>query len=126
MKKLLLIFCISILPVQAFQDCIISTDGKLSDISIEHNDIIDVYPLFTIMNEKNILFIHPLKVGRSKFCVLKNGKQKVLFNVNVEEELTKIDDVEGFDIISIDVPPQIGDDNSLEDMYLDFPPQLRK
>ena len=47
MKKLLLILCISILPAQAFQDCVISADGKLSDIKIEQNDIIDVFPLYT-------------------------------------------------------------------------------
>ena len=56
MKKFLFLLCLIILPAQAFEDCVISTDGKLSDISIEHNDIIDVYPIFTIMNEK-ILFL---------------------------------------------------------------------
>lgn len=109
MKKLLLILCISILPAQAFEDCVVSTDGKLSDISIEQNDIIDVYPLYTIMNEKNTLIVHPLKTGKTRFCILKNGKEIVMFNVEVTEENTVIDDVKGFDMLPIDVPPGVND-----------------
>lgn len=93
------------LPVYAFEDCVVSTNGKLSDIKIEQNDIIDVFPLYTIMNEKNTLIVHPLKEGKTRFCVLKNGKEIVVFNVGVTEENTVIDDVEGFDIFSVDIPP---------------------
>lgn len=117
MKKLLLILCISMLPAQAFEDCVVSTNGKLSDISIENNEIIDVYPLYTVMNEKNTLFVHPLKVEKTRFCVLKNAKEIVMFNVDVTEENTVIDDVDGFDILTIDAPPQIN-----EEFELDFPP----
>lgn len=105
------------LPAQAFEDCVVSTNGKLSDISIENNEIIDVYPLYTVMNEKNTLFVHPLKVGKTRFCVLKNAKEIVMFNVDVTEENTVIDDVDGFDILTIDAPPQIN-----EEFELDFPP----
>lgn len=107
MKKLLLILCISVLPAQAFEDCVVSTDGKLSDISIEKNDIIDVYPIFTIMNEKNQLYVHPLKEGKTRFCVLKNGKEIVMFNVEVNEDNTVIDEVEGFEVFSVDTPPGV-------------------
>ena len=105
MKKLFLILCISILPAQGFQDCVISNDGKLSDIRIEQNDIIDVYPIFTILNEKNMLYVHPLKDGETKFCVLKNGKDIVMFNVKVNDDNTIIDEVDGFEIFSVDTPP---------------------
>lgn len=77
MKKIVFLLCLLILPAQAFEDCVISTDGKLTDISIEQNDIIDVYPIFTIMNEKNTLFVHPLKAGKTRFCVLKTGNRKL-------------------------------------------------
>ena len=117
-KKLILLFFLifSLSPAFAFEDCVITTNGRLSDISIEHNDIIDVYPLVTIMNEKNTLIIHPLKVGKTRFCVLKNNKDKVMFNVNVTEEKTTIDEVDGFDILEIDAPPGI------YDYELDIPP----
>lgn len=102
----LLCLCTSIfLPSQAFEDCVISTDGKLSDISIEQNDIVDVYPIFTIMNEKNQLYVHPLKKGKTRFCVLKNGKEIIMFNIEIAENSTVIDDVDGFEVFTIDAPP---------------------
>ena len=123
MKKFLLLFSLIILPAQAFQDCVITTDGKLSDISIEHNDIIDVYPMFTIMNEKNTLFVQPLKEGKTRLCVLKNNKNIVMFDVEVKPNETIISDEEGFEILSIDTPPEIAND---EDFELDSPPTLEE
>ena len=113
-----LIITLFVQTAYAMEDCIISTDGKLTDISIEHNDIIDVYPLITIMNEKNTLIFHPLKAGKTRVCVLKNNKEKVMFNVNITEEKTIIDEVEGFDILQIDTPPDI------YEYELDIPPGL--
>ena len=53
-KALIIVFVqlIASLGVFAYEDCIISTDGKMTDIKIQHNDIIDVFPLITIMNDK--------------------------------------------------------------------------
>ena len=110
-----LIFLLSTSTVFAFQDCIIESDGKLTDISIENNTIVDVYPIFTIMNERNTLYIHPLKEGQTRICVLKNVKQKVMFNVQITENETTIDDIEGFDILTIDEPP--------EEIDIDEPPE---
>ncbi len=110
-----LIFLLSANTVFAFQDCIIESDGKLTDISIENNTIVDVCPIFTIMNEKNTLYVHPLKEGQTRICVLKNGKQKIMFNVQITENETKIDDIEGFDILTIDEPP--------EEIDIDEPPE---
>lgn len=124
MKKLLLILCISVLPAQAFEDCVVSADGKLSDISIEKNDIIDVYPIFTIMNEKNQLYVHPLKEGKTRFCVLKNGKEIVMFNVEVNEDNTVIDEVEGFEVLPVDFPPGAEEDLPFDLPPLDLPPML--
>ena len=50
-------------PVFAYEDCIITTNGKLTDIKIQHNDIINVYPLITVDNNKNTLVIEHLKTG---------------------------------------------------------------
>ena len=108
---MLLIFCF---PVFAYQDCIVSSDGKLTDISIEDNTILDVYPLVTLMNDKHTLIVHPLKEGKTRFCVLKNNKNIVMFNVAVHNDVTKIEEVEGFDVLSIDEPP--------DDSWLDLPP----
>ena len=125
MKKLYSVFFIILIAaatVQAREDCIISNSEKLTDIKIEHNDIIDVFPLITIMNEKNTLIVHPLKEGSTRFSVLKNGKEKVIFNVLVEDDKTIIDDVKGFEILTVDCPP-----GYFEYEYeLDEPPILKE
>ena len=93
------------LPTWSYEDCIITTNGKLSNIKIQHNDIIDVFPLITILNDKNTLIVHPLKEGETKFTVIKNNKDKFLFDVKVKENVTILKDVEGFELFTIDAPP---------------------
>ncbi len=98
---------LSCTPSLAFEDYMLMTNGRLGDISIENNKIVDVYPLITVMNEKNTLIIHPLMKGSTRFCVLKNGKEKVMFSVTVADDKTTVSDVEGFSVLRIDAPPEI-------------------
>ncbi len=114
---IVLVFCIT-LQAQAFEDYIITTNGKLTDISIEDNTIVDVYPLITVMNEKNTLMVSPLKEGKTRFCVLKNNKHKVLFDIEVFKNRTKISNPEGFTLLAIDDPAD-------EFPFLDEPPILK-
>ena len=95
------------LPAFAYEDCIISTNGKMSDIKIQDNKIIDVFPLITVMNDKNTLIVHPLKEGKTKFSIVKNGKDKYVFDVDVKTEKTSIDNISGFDILTVDCPPNM-------------------
>lgn len=119
-KWLTIIFLLfSTLQANAFEDYIITTNGKLTDISIEDNTVVDVYPLITIMNDKNTLMVTPLKTGKTRFCVLKNNKEKVMFNIDVLENKTVIDDIKGFEILSLDIPVQE------EEFVLDEPPLLQ-
>lgn len=104
----------------AYQDYLISNDGKLTDISIENNTIVDIYPLITVMNEKNTLIVHPLKEGSTRFCVLKNNKNIVMFNIKITKDETIIDEVEGFDILAIDRPDGVNVED--ERFELDEPP----
>lgn len=104
--------------VQAFEDYVISTNGKLTDIKIADNTIIDVCPHITIMNEKNTLFVHPLKVGKTSFSVLKNNKKICIFYVDVLENETKISGDKDFEILSLDIPPS--------GFQLDMPPKLKE
>ena len=108
-----------ILPAHAFEDYIITTNGKLTDISIENNKIVDIYPLITIMNDKNTLMVSPLQEGKTRFCVLKNGKDKVMFHIEITENKTIIEDVEGFDILALDSPMR-------DEFELDEPPMLKE
>ena len=109
----------SILPTQAFEDYIITTKGRLTDISIEDNTLVDICPLITIMNDKNTLIVSPLKTGKTRFCVLKNGKEKVMFYIEVTKDKTYLDDVDGFEILAIDSPLE-------EEFVLDEPPTLKE
>ena len=115
---IIFVLCFS-LQAQAFEDYIITTNGKLTDISIENNKIVDVYPLITIMNEKNTLMVSPLQVGKTRVCVLKNNKEKIMFHIEIEENKTTIKEVEGFEILSLDSPNE-------EEFILDEPPMLKE
>lgn len=122
MKKLFLttLIVFTILQAQAFEECIVTTDGRLTDIQIEDNQIIDVYPLITIMNNKNTLFVKPLREGETSFSVLKNGKYIHKFDVKVMNNKTEISETRGFSINSLDAPPQI------YEFKLDEPPRMKK
>ena len=121
MKMKSLIIAVMLLfsvPAFAFEDCIITGNAPLTQIKVQNHEIIDVFPLATIMNDKNILIVHPLKEGSSKFSVVKNNKETVEFSVKVGAEETIINDVEGFEILGIDQPPNI------YEYELDLPPVL--
>ena len=109
LKKFVVMFLFfsTTLGVQAFEDCIVTSNGKLTHINIENNQIINVFPLITVMNDKNTLIVHPLKEGFTAFSVLKDEKERFMFNVIVKENETTIGEVEGFDIFPIDNPPEI-------------------
>ena len=57
---------LSALQVNAFEDYLITTKGRLTDISIEDNTIVDVYPVITLMNDKNTLMVSPLAIGKTR------------------------------------------------------------
>ena len=64
------------------------------------------------------MFFHPLKTGQTQVSVLKNGKEKVIFNVKITEFKTTVDNVNGFELLSLDVPPDF--------FELDEPPMMYK
>jgi len=119
-KKVITIIFIffTTLSVQAYEDCIIGSDGKLTNIQIKDNTVADVYPIITLMNEKNMLIVHPLKEGETSVCVLKDDKDIINFNVKVKKDETIIEEVEGLEILTIDEPE--------EPFELDKPPVLKK
>ena len=52
MKKIILttLIFLTALQAQAFEDVVLATDGKVSNLKIEDNSIINIYPLATIQN----------------------------------------------------------------------------
>lgn len=122
MKKVFIIALISIISLQAhaFEEVILSTDGKISNIKIKDTSVININPLRTIQNKKNILFISPIKIGETSFSLLKNGKEEFSFNVIIEENKTIVETAKGFEITSLNVPPEI------LDCEIDQPPVFNK
>ena len=112
------ILCFS-LQAQALEDFIMSTDSKISDIKIKDTSVININPLTTILNEKNTLFITPIKIGETSFSLQKNNKI-FNFNVVVKDNETIISENDEFEIVSLDTHPQI------LDCEIDTPPVLKK
>ena len=78
------------------------------------------FPFVNKKKKKNTLFVHPLKAGETRVCVLKTGKEKVMFNIKITPDKTEIEDVKGFDILKLDPPPMQDEEE------LDPPPMLRE
>ena len=111
------ILCFS-LQAQAFEDFILSTDGKISNIKIENSSIVNINPLTTILNEKNTLFIIPQKLGETSFSLQKNN-ETFKFSIKIDEEETTISEIDGFEIVSLDSHPVI------LDCEIDAPPEFK-
>ena len=129
---LMFLLFIFFIPAFAYEDALIMTNGKMTDIKIQHNDIIDVFPLITITNDKNTLIVHPLKVGKTKFSILKNNKDKYIFDVEVTKDATNVIAPKDFETMTVDCPPsEYGDDFEIDkppvyyDDKIDEPPILR-
>ena len=122
MKKSFLtiaLILVSTLQTQAFEEYILSTEGRLSKINVENEEILKIQPIITIDNSKNTLFITPLKEGETKFSVVKNSLEKITFDVKIDEKKANFSQVEGFYIVAFDAPPVILDCN------LDEPPMIK-
>lgn len=121
-KKLLLLsfLFMFILPAYSYEDIIISSPDKITDIKIEYNDIIDVYPLITLTNDKKILFVEPLKKGSSRFIVTKDKNSQAVFSVKVETDNTKVEGPEEFEIFALDIPPEA----YVYEFDIDEPPEV--
>ena len=105
-KKILTISFIffTIQSTYAYEDCILSSDGKLGNIKVNNSSIADIYPVITISNEKNMFIIHPLKEGKTKISLVKNDKNSISFNITVKKNETIAEDVDGIEILTLDEP----------------------
>lgn len=108
----------SITSTFAFEDCIVTSDGKLTDIKIQDDTIVSIYPVITILNEKNTFIIQPLKEGQTKVCVLKDNKQLINFEIKITKDETFIEETDGIEILTFDVPEI--------PFELDAPPMLKE
>ena len=116
MNKWFFVALILIQPLQtfAFEDCVITTSEKVSEIKVEDDSILNARPLVTIENKKNIIFINPLSVGETKIYITRDNNQKATLEVKITETETIISQEDDFEIISLDMPPEV--------LEIDLPP----
>ena len=107
-----------IMPVYAFEDCIIASDARMTDVRVKNPEILEVHTLVTVMNEKNTLVVHPLGVGSTHFSVMKDDRL-FDFRVDITEDETIVEEKDGFEVMALDSPPEV------LDYELDRPPLLR-
>lgn len=106
------------LTVHLGQDYLITTEKTVGIASVAHPEILSLAPFFTIFNEKNVILLHPRKVGRTSFTIF-SGNKGTTFDVTVKPKaavpfanLIKGD----FEIMLLDEPPVI------EELDIDAPP----
>lgn len=119
-KKILLILmfflstnlCIAAeeLQIELGNDYLITSDKNVKTTLIASPKIITLSPFFTIFNEKNVLLLHPERVGKTSFTIFLD-KSEVVFSVTVKPQTknpnTKTITKGCFEIMLLDAPPEI-------------------
>lgn len=100
----------------AFEEYIILADEPVKKITVTDNNIVEVAPVFTIMNEKNTIIVSPKKIGKTTFKITQKNTITD-FDVEVTEEKTVLSPKPGFEMILFDIPPEF--------LELDKPPVMR-
>lgn len=128
-KKLFLIFILFFVPKICFgaetlninlgSDYLITTQKSIKTSVLINPDIATINPFFTIFNEKNVLLLHPKKVGKTILKIVADNKENS-FEINVKSKTASLTDkaikLGDFEFFIIDAPPVI------EDLKLDLPP----
>lgn len=93
---------------QMGNDYLITTDENITTTLVANPNIVTLNPFFTIFNEKNVVLVHPKKVGKTTFTIF-IGKNENVFNVTVISKKAAPDDrvIEKgcFEIMMLDSPP---------------------
>lgn len=112
------------LEIQVGNDYLITTDKIVTSSFVADNSIATLTPFFTIFNEKNVLLLHPQKVGKTSFTIF-SDKSDTIFDLTVKsnkpaekpvdkpankpesdfQETTKGD----FEIMLFDAPPNLNE-----------------
>lgn len=94
--------------VQLGQDYLIETDKNVSYSLVADPSILTLSPFFTIFNEKNVLLLHPQKVGKTNFTVFLDGPD-LTFNVVVKSTPVNFKTISksDYEIMLLDAPPNI-------------------
>lgn len=101
-------FAAEALELQMGNDYLITSDKNMSTTLVANPDILTLSPFFTIFNEKNVLLLHPQKIGKTSFTIF-IGKNDTSFNVKIIPQKSTPDnrtiEMGDFEIMLLDTPP---------------------
>lgn len=109
MKKLILIALLvlfEISPCMAFQNYMLMTDYKLSNIKVSNENILTVEPMVNLKYYGQAMMLIPHNVGNTRLSFCK-GKKRVNLCIRVKENETCIKRVNGVKLIPVDLPPEL-------------------
>lgn len=109
------------LEVKLGNDYLIATDKTIKTTIVTDEKIITLEPFFTIFNEKNVILLHPQKVGKTTFTIFLDTSD-VTFNITVRPSTSTLNTrtihKNIFEIMLLDSPPDLEGEPDL-----DAPPQ---
>ena len=108
MKKFIFLTCCLFISNSAFsfENYIITSENKITNVENKTPDIIDVKILTTIMNEKNTVIVECKKAGKGEFVLTSRGMLDK-FTVNSSEEKSTIVYPKGYFCHVLDKAPGV-------------------
>ena len=117
-KKLCLILVFILSPAFCFgadtlnlnleRDYLVTTEKAIKSNNVENPQILSASPFFTIFNEKNMLMVHPKKVGKTNFTIFLDNTE-VVFSISVKPKNTQLTfcscQKNGVEFTLLDLPP---------------------
>lgn len=102
-------------------DYLITTEDKVKANAVEKPEVLSIKPFYSIFNDKNMLLIHPEKIGKTKLTIFLEGGDQI-FDVSIkpkntpstpthyrfkEVEFTLLDEPPIIENFEIDTPPDV-------------------
>lgn len=115
-------FCAEQLSINLGKDYILTTEKTVYAAASANPAVVMVSPFFTIFNEKNVILIHPIKVGKANFTIFLDNSSTVFeTTVNPSGTNSPLNYKKGdFEIILLDEPPVV------EDFEIEAPPVIKQ
>lgn len=112
-----------VINVNLGNDYIITTDKTVKANEVSNPAILTISPFFTIFNEKNVLLLHPSKVGKTNltfFMENSTASFEIVVKPSTKDKSVDVIKKGDFEFNLLDAPPQIKEIE--EELELDAPP----
>lgn len=106
-------------------DYLVTTEKTIKANEVSNPGILTLSPFFTIYNEKNVLLLHPLKVGKTNITFfVENTKVSYEIVIKQKNATKNADTIKkgDFEFVLLDAPPVIEGAEEDLDKYLELDP----